>query len=319
LLSEVREQDKGVAYLKRVVANECKIPLLLVGPEGVGKRFSVMAAIKEDFSGGDPGDNQCLQVDRGTHPDLIILTPDLGKDIGVDEMREALTEATLHPSVARRRYIVVDGADRLSEGAANAILKVLEEPPKNTRFLLISNSLEKVIPTIISRCGVVRYNRLSEPFISAALSQLTDDSTKATVYTRLSEGSVGRAVQYLGSNRIIFRNRVMALLKTAVTGDLSTLFSAIDELATEKKSAELILAFQFLERIVTDLYLISYAPERIANMDLHEELTLLRERLGPIRLAALRREINVVQERLPSKPNLAYQIKNCFCVAISER
>ena len=324
MLSEVQEQARGVAYLRRVVANQCKIPLLLVGDEGVGKKFSVLEAIKEDFSEGDPSDNQCLQVARGNHPDLTFLVSSGGKEIGIDEVRDALVEAKVHPMVARRRYIVIDGADQLTEAAANAVLKILEEPPRGTRFILLANSTERVIPTIISRCGEVRYNRLSEAFIASTLSQLTDDPMKALVYTRMSEGSVGRAVQFLGSNRISFRNRVLGIIKMALTDDLSSLFGAIDEMVPEKKTseqkdAELLLAIRFLEHLVLDLLLIPHAPDRITNMDLREELTALCGKIGPTRLSALRREISVVQDRLRTKANLAHQIKNCFSVAFSER
>lgn len=325
MLSEVREQARGVAYLRKVVANQCKIPLLLVGDEGVGKRFSVLEAIKEDFSDGNPSDKQCLQVARGVHPDLTLLASSGGKEIGIEEMRGALEEAKTYPTVARRRYIVIDGADQLTEPAANAVLKTLEEPPKVVRFILLANSIERVIPTIVSRCGEVRYNRLSEAFITSTLSQLTDDPMKVLVYTRLSEGSVGRAVQFLGSNRISFRNRVLDILKMALTGDLSSLFAAIDDMLPEKKSteqkdSELLLAIRFLEHLVLDLLLIPHAPDRITNMDLREELTVLCEKIGHTRLSALRREISVAQDRSShAKVSLHHQVKNCFSVAFSQR
>src|SRR5690606_13632128 len=132
------------------------------------------------------------------------------------------------PAQAPYKYLVIDGADRMTSAAANALLKTLEEAPSEVRFFLLAEDETKVLPTIRSRCALVRFQPLSEEFILHTLQQHTDDSTKALVYCRLAEGSVGRAVKFLGSGRLMLRDQMLTLFKIGSTGNIQQLFSAID-------------------------------------------------------------------------------------------
>lgn len=314
MLSEVRGQDEGVRYLKRVVTGELKFALLLLGEEGTGRRFSVTQAVKEVFAAHDPGGNQCHQVDRGVHPDFVVVSPQDGKDIGIDAVRDILGRVYDFPMVAKKRFIVFDGVDRMTPAAANAFLKTLEEPPKSTQFFLLAESSEEVLPTIRSRCGNVRYKRLSESVIVERLQGLTQDPTKALVCARLAEGSIGRAVQYLGSNRLDLRDRVFSLLKQGLGGDLSSLFLSIDEFKTE-----LPLGVRFLDILLYDLTMLPYDAPRITNLDLAQELGLVRKQIGDKRLRALQTGLKQVQDREAStKINLAFHLKACLASSFSE-
>jgi len=203
LLSDVREQDEALKYLRNVIEGRFTSPLLLVGDDGVGRRFSAIETAREHFSGGDPKSKHCAQIDhidlktkkRNIHPDLTILQPEDDKDIGVDAVREVTNIAKDMPVVSPRRYIIIDGADRLTTQAANALLKTIEEPPKTTQFFLIAESARSVIPTVRSRCGVVRYKRLSEAFLMEAILDPSEraevDPNRLLVCARLAEGSLG--------------------------------------------------------------------------------------------------------------------------------
>jgi DNA polymerase-3 subunit delta' len=216
--------------------------------------------------------------------------------------------------VAKKRYIILDGADRLTMPAANALLKTLEEPPKTTQFFLLAENEEAVLPTIRSRCGNVRYKRLSESFVTERLKGLTADPTKALVCARLAEGSIGRAVQYLGSNRLDLRDRVFSLLKQALNGDLSSLFLAVDEFKTE-----LPLAVHFLDLLLYDLAMLPYDASRITNFDLAEELRLMRKQMGEMRLRTAQTNLKQVRDRASqTKINLGFHVKTCLATAFSE-
>jgi len=310
VLTEVKEQDRGVAYLRKVIEGACTTPLLLVGDEGTGRKFSVKEAVKEAFSEGDPKSNQCMQVDKGIHPDFILLASEDDKAIGIDSVREAIAFSYQYPAVARKRYVLIDGADQLTNAAANALLKTLEEPPKVTQFFLLTQSKESVIPTIVSRCGEVRYNRLSESFIISALSQFTDDPRKAHVYARLSEGSIGRAIKYLGSNRLGLRDRVVNVLRSSLTGDLSSMFSGVDGLEKELR-----LALRFLEHVLFDLIMLNYSSTTLTNVDIVEDMRQLSQQIGLKKAVLLQNSLQQVIRRSHTKINLSFHVKACLATA----
>jgi hypothetical protein len=328
LLSDVREQDRAVAYLRKVVEGRITTPLLLVGSDGVGRRFSAIETAREHFSGGDPKSKHCFQIDhvdlktkkRNVHPDLTILEPEDDKDIGIDAIREVTSLAYNLPTAAPRRYIIIDGADRLTVQAANAILKTLEEPPKKTQFFLTAETAEAVIPTIRSRCGEVRYNRLSEKFLVDSIVDPSErseiDPNRLLVCARLAEGSLGRASKYFRSNRLELRDRVLGLLKMGARGALPSMFSMIDE---DSFKPDLKLGIRFLEHLLYDLAMLPYAPTRITNLDKIEELRVVREQVGEKRLTALNRGMQLIQTRAATtKVHLAFQLKSCLATAFTE-
>ena len=314
MLNLVREQPEGVQYLRKVVEGRLTSPLLLVGDEGVGRRFSVLQAVKESFSAGDPKSPYCVQVDQGVHVDFTVIAPEDGKEIGVDAIRETVRKACDFPMVSPKRFVLVDGADRMTPAAANALLKTLEEPPKLTQFFLIAESAESVLPTIRSRCGKVRYKRLSEAFIVESLKDFVPEHDKALVYARLSEGSLGRAFHYFGSNRLELRDRAFGLLKVGLGGDLSSLFLAVDALKDDLK-----LGIHFLEHVLYDLAMLSQDPSRIANLDLVGELRGVGAHMGSARIRSLHQGLRVLQSRAQTtKINTAFHLKACLATTFSE-
>jgi DNA polymerase-3 subunit delta' len=295
-----------------------------VGDEGVGRRFSATEAIKDFFSSGDPGSNFCLQVDQRTHPDFTLVTPEGDKDLGVDAVREVLATAYDFPFIASRKFFLIEGADRMTPAASNALLKTLEEPPERTQFILLAESYEQVIPTVRSRCGKVRYKRLSESFITNSLKEFVPDPLMASLYARLAEGSVGRALQYFGSNRVRLRNQAFGLLKIGIGGDLSSLFSSVDSFKQENSKKDdfekdLKLGLRFLEFLLYDLTMLPHDPSRIVNVDLVSDLQAVSKRLSPQRIRALQQGIRTVQERSSAtRIQLASHVKAVLGTAFSE-
>lgn len=311
MLTEVKEQNEGVQFLQRIVTGQLSCPLLLVGPEGVGRRFSVLEAARTAFSGGDPSSIHSFQIDKGAHPDLIFVTPEDQKDLGIDAIREVIEQASFLPMMASNRYVVLDGVDTMTVPAANAFLKTLEEPPPCTRFFLLAESRKKVLPTIQSRCGIVRYNPLSEAFVVEQLRRHTDDPTKALVYARLSEGSVGRALQFLGSGRLSIRDDMLGLLKKGLTKDLASILAAVGEVTDLRQG------LHFLEHLLRDLLMLPHDPSHIANLDIAEDLGRLRDQLGEARVLKLVDGLRRVQ-RENGPINLPFHVKTYFATTFLE-
>lgn len=311
MLDEVREQPEGVSYLRRVVERKLVSPLLLIGDEGTGRRFSVVQATKEMFCSGSKAVgcqcSDCAQIDFGSHPDLIVVGPDNG-EVKVGPIREVVQAAQSFPTLAPVKVIVIDGADKMNLASANALLKTLEEHPRTVQFFLLAETYAKVIPTIRSRCGRVQYRPLSEPFVLSVLQRSDDDFKKALVIARMSEGSVGRAVQYLGAGRLGFRDKVFGFLRLAVEKNVPGLFASID--MVEK---ELPLALKFLEQLVHDLIMVRTLPTRVINDDLRDDLGRMRDKTpdGEVWHKFLA-DVRELREKIRSRIALPFHVKNLF-------
>lgn len=175
---------------------------LLVGPDGVGKRRLAMEmarALNCVGSGARPCDAclVCSQIGRGVHPDVHLLLPGGPADqIKIDDVRHLLGRIALRPFSAATQVAVIDGAERLTEEAANGLLKALEEPSARTRFLLTTVRFTRCLPTIVSRCQVIRCAPLSSDAVKRILvEQQGCEVAIAEAVARLAGGSASRAIE----------------------------------------------------------------------------------------------------------------------------
>ena len=316
MLDDIVGQEEAVKYLRRFVDGSADKPLLLIGDEGTGRRSSVMEVILEMVVAKRGATSpEAIQVRNGTHPDVVtVVSPD-GKEIGVEPIRDILERSIMHPISAPHRFFIVDGADQMTPAASNAILKKLEEPPALSRFFLLAESYDRVIPTIRSRCGRVNFRRLPESFVLQRISEFEKDPGKALVYTRLGEGSVGRAIKYWGSNRLTLRDRALTMLESSARGDVSSAFSVIDEV-----SKELNLALKFLIFLVHDVLVGGVDQSRVVNQDIEEELSSMRSSVKASVWNSLWDGLRMVNDRNETAYiNLGFQLKttlaSTFCGA----
>lgn len=183
------------------VASAC----LLAGPDGVGKRLLALTmarALNCTASAPRPCEacQPCRQIARGAHPDVHVLAPGgASEQIKIEEVRRVLARVTLRPFSARLQVAVVDGAERLTEEAANALLKALEEPNACTRFLLITPRVSDCLPTIVSRCQLIRCGPLPAEAIARILidAQGLEPRVADAVAPR-ADGSVSVAMELAG-------------------------------------------------------------------------------------------------------------------------
>jgi DNA polymerase-3 subunit delta' len=313
MLNDVVGQEQAVSFLRRVVAGKVTTPLLLIGDEGVGRRFSVIETIREILL-ADRGDGpEIVQLQRGVHPDVEIVAASGDKDIGVEPIRNMVEHAQHYPTASPNRFFVVDGVDRMTPAAANAILKTLEDQPAASRFFLLAESNDRVLRTIRTRCGRVHFQRLPESFVRSKVSVLEKDHNKALVYTRMSEGSVGRATRYWGANRLALRDRVFNALKFGLNGDLPSAFAICDEVAND-----LPLGLKFLRFITHDILVQDVDPARLINVDLIEDLRAMRSQASQMTWSQLSAELRLLEERYESSHiNLIFHVKTAFVSALS--
>ncbi|WP_445167363.1 DNA polymerase III subunit delta' [Mycolicibacterium sp. Dal123E01] len=218
---------------------------LITGPPGSGRSVAAQcfAAALQCTAEGTPGCGECRSCTTtmaGTHGDVRRIVPE-GLSIGVDEMRNIVQIASRRPSTGRWQIVVVEDADRLTEGAANALLKVVEEPPPSTVFLLCAPSVdpEDIAITLRSRC---RHVALVTPPTAAIAQVLIDNdglsAENAQWAASVSGGHVGRARRLATDpDARDRRTRALGLARDAATP--SRAYAAAEELvATAEAEAK---------------------------------------------------------------------------------
>lgn len=173
---------------------------LFYGPESVGKLTLAKNLAKVFCCSEKPKTlneicqhcSGCLTVESGSHPQVIVLDPehtlvskkDKRKDIPIEDIRELKRRLSLAPQAGQWRIAIINQADKMSKDAANAFLKLLEEPGEKTLLLLISSDPELLLPTIISRSQPVRFsqvlNRILEEFLK---TKVRDEKTRKEILT----------------------------------------------------------------------------------------------------------------------------------------
>lgn len=188
-------QERVVETLSAAVDGNMTHAWLFTGPPGSGRSNAAVAfatALQCD-RGGCGECRSCVSAAAGSHPDIAIIDTD-GLSIGVDAAREAVRRSALHPSVGRYQVLIVEDADRLTDQAANALLKSLEEPAPATVWLLCAPAVEDVIMTIRSRCRPVLLRTPSTDAIARLLHERDGiDVDVARQAAAASQGHVGRA------------------------------------------------------------------------------------------------------------------------------
>ena len=154
--------------------------------------------------------NECVTAKSGAHPDIEILKSE-GLSIKIDEIRELLTRTAWAPSMGGWRVVVMEDADRLTESAANALLKAIEEPGVRTVWLLCAPTLHDILPTIRSRCRHIQLHTPSNNDVAKFLVDKHQIAPKMSDFAaRVSQGHIGRA-RHLATNEDV-RNRRSAIL-----------------------------------------------------------------------------------------------------------
>ena len=197
---------------------------IFTGPPGSGRSSAAIAFAQALVCKNQGCDkcNDCITAKGGSHPDVEIMKSE-GLSIKIDEIRELLTRTSWAPAMGGWRVVVMEDADRLTESAANALLKAIEEPGLRTVWLLCAPTLHDILPTIRSRC---RHIQLHTPGNSEVAKFLIDRHQiapkMADFAARVSQGHIGRA-RHLATNEEV-RNRRNAIL--AIPSQLSSISNA---------------------------------------------------------------------------------------------
>jgi DNA polymerase-3 subunit delta' len=246
VFSSLIDQSEVVAILKEAVQSaRNKEDLtqgmtntwLFTGPPGSGRSNAAIAfaAALVCKDSGCSKCNDCMSTIIGTHADVELIKTE-GLSIKIDEIRELITRASWAPSVASYRVVVMEDADRLTESAANALLKVIEEPGLRTIWLLCAPTLTDVLPTIRSRC---RHLSLRTPSTKAVANLLIEresiDPKTAEFAARAAGGHIGRA-RRLATDENAKQNRTRILKLPLMIKDVASAYKAAQFLVDAAKA-----------------------------------------------------------------------------------
>ena len=204
------ESIAGHGILKRLIRQLDKrvsMPhaMLFHGPVGIGKKSFAYALAKFINCTGERGSvacecSACTKIFRATYLDLTVLKPEGPPGvIKIEKIRALQDSAFITPTEARKKITLFFDAERMSAGAANCILKILEEPPKHLILILTSSSPHSLLPTIRSRCTPFRFSPLPVKELKTWLIQKEHiGETEAELAALLSEGRPGPALEITG-------------------------------------------------------------------------------------------------------------------------
>lgn len=207
---------------------------LFQGPEAVGKRKVAMAFSKTllcERGGLEPCNkcNSCIKFDSGNHPDFYLIKED-GNIIKNDQIEDMMKSMITKPLESKRKIYIVDNSFKIDIRLQNKLLKTLEEPPSYVNIILISDSITKLLPTIISRCEIIKFTPLKEKKIAEFLQQKhCKNEEEAKFISSFSKGSIGKAID-LSNNEEFFkrRNELINIINTTLQGDKLRAFASID-------------------------------------------------------------------------------------------
>jgi DNA polymerase-3 subunit delta' len=207
---------------------------LLAGPKGVGKASFAKAAARRalaDAAGPPfelpgletPDDHPIVRlVEAGSHPDMRWLerlvnekTGNLARNISVDQIRALGEFMSMTAALSPWRVAVIDTVDELEASGANALLKMLEEPPANTLFFLVSHAPGRLLPTIRSRCRRLDFQALEDDAMASILETQAPDlgATERSQVIAMSFGSAGRALAFAELDLAKLENAALAILR----------------------------------------------------------------------------------------------------------
>lgn len=312
-------QDVAIKALENLIAQEkARGSYLFLGPDGVGKRTSSIEFAKA-INCKDKGQDACCdcvscnKIDSGNHPDVFLVHPEgTSYSIKIAKIREIIYEASLKPYEARKRVFIINDAEGMTEEAQNAFLRLLEEPPRNHIFILTVSNSAGLLPTVLSRCKILKFYLLSQSQIQENLLARGVDAEKAMLYSHMAMGSLGHAVKIKEENIIARRDQMVNdffLRKTALLHE-----SVLKEARGEDLEGSLFMLLYWYRDLLVSKF--TEEPGRLLNIDRSRDIASYAARFSEGRLVKdllnITRTIGYIRQNVNPKIalfNMAVELK----------
>jgi DNA polymerase III subunit delta' len=296
---------------QHVTRGEMRHAYLMTGPIGVGRRTLALRLAQalncpQPVAPGEPCGvcRTCLQIEGMRHADLTVVQAEQeGGVLKIDQVREVLRTVSLKPFQSPYRIALFLRFHEANANAQNALLKTLEEPPGHALILLTADNAEQLLPTIVSRCEIIRLRPLPVDDVTNFLTAQDTDMEQARLLAHLSGGRPGIALNLLhDSSALAFREERLADFRTLMASSRRVKFAAAEKLARDRETLRrTLLIWSAYWRDVLLLSAGSDVP--LTNID---RLTELQALAGQLSLAEARRAVSEIElglERLERNIN----------------
>lgn len=275
-------QSAHIEHLREAFSSGKQVhAYLFVGSRGTGKRTTALLLAMTALCRGNGLKpcrvcGPCRRVLAGTHPDVHTILPLTDrKTIGPKTIRDVIDEISKHAFEDGTKVILIPQAELMTPAAQNALLKTLEEPPDRTTFLLCTNQTTALLPTIISRCRMVRFHPLETEDAAKRLIALGETGKRALEKARMAEGVVGQALE-IDDEMLRLRQQLMdsvfSVKSFADVPAISVKYKGNKDNKDNKENTELQKqAMDVFESIVHDILLFQAGDTSLAEISLSEQ------------------------------------------------
>jgi DNA polymerase-3 subunit delta' len=297
--------QQSIAFLQSAVTNErLAHAYLFHGEEAIGKRLTAILLAQALNCERSPGTNgldscgdcrSCQQIEARTHPDFFVIEPDqeqATQQIKIEQVREIEHQIMYRPLIGERKICLIDNADRMTIGAANALLKTLEEPPAHSLFLVISSR------------PAARFTTPARTQVEAALILKREiPPSDARFLAIISEGRLGEALTADVKNTRARQQELVDLVRPQSLQSIGSILSSAETIAKADRAQDMLA---WLARWIRDLVLIQVEGDRdqILNLDDLATLETYAQQANTDALLNLLREIEMTEQRATRHLNL---------------
>ena len=278
---EVIGQDQAVNYLvKCALAGRLYQSYLFIGPQGVGKflvakNFAKLLNCLQKDSGPCDKCSSCIKIENNNHPDIHFIGKDPSGSIGIETVRELERLINLKPFEAKKKVFIIDNAQSLTAKAANALLKTIEEPPKDSVIILITAQIKLLFSTIVSRCQKVRFSIMGIEKLTQILQQKYRlFPAEAHFLAHISGGRLQEALRFKEENLTEQKNRIIDLILKKREPILE---SFLENTLDKNKTRDLLMILLGLFRDIL-LVKIGSPCDLLINIDRKDEISSSRDR-----------------------------------------
>lgn len=288
ILGHAKQKEFLQRYLK---AKERPHALLFVGAEGLGKKQLALAFAKALLCSTHTGIDNCeacrlMNLEDGnlSHPDFLVVQREQDektgryKDISKEQIGDLISKSAFAPVMSDTKVCIIEDADRMSLVAANSFLKLLEEPPAGWVMVLLAADENKLLSTIMSRVVCLRFQPVPVEQVASLLESRGVEPSQAAVLARISEGSVGAALNLAEQNILELRQQGLAFLEAL---PLRMPLNYLAGRAWQQKGferPEALLFVKMLQLLVRDIMMCKlHLEDRLYNCDVQADLSVLAE------------------------------------------
>lgn len=233
------QDDVREFFTKSLAENHLAHAYLFVGQQGSEQDQTALGLAQYLVcdNGGCTACDECIRVAHHTHPDIHWYEPESALGYLIDQVREIIQDVALSPQRAQHKLYILAHADMLRDTGANALLKTLEEPPEHTTFILMAPNAESVLDTIVSRCVVVPFHKLTEEQARESVRRQTSATDEEIDYALALTKTPAQAKHYLMSaERKEARREMVSTLLRIYTSDSWDLLQAAKQLVVLAKA-----------------------------------------------------------------------------------